>query len=366
MKARSRDPENFRVYLHDLGREIRDLAQAEERRRSVVGNAGFEKSTAVLHEDGRPHLKTLSFSGYEENPFYYNLGGGKFAEIGGALGVTRVEDGRGLASADLDGDGDLDLVLRNVFEPTLLYLRNHLGTERPAIEVRLRGMKSNRFGIGTRVTVDGRMQELVCGEGYLSCGPPSLHFGLGAESKAKRIKIRWPSGARQEILDVEPCILTVTEGGSFEKKPFREASRPTGTPRPRPAHVGESLEIALRSTDGRTANLEGKWSVLCLWSVTCKSCFEESRRFGEFSETMERRGAAYYAVNIDDDLEQLDAFVKEQKFAVPIWIGGEFRDRLLNPGEPLVPTTIVLDPAGRVRRRHVGTTTVEDLERLLR
>ncbi|MBI2900905.1 MAG: ASPIC/UnbV domain-containing protein [Planctomycetes bacterium] len=349
----------FRTFLRDINREIRDLAENEDRRRAVIGNARFERSVGGLCKDDRPHLKTLSFSGYEENPFYYNLGGGKFVEAGVAFGLARVEDGRGLAAADLDGDGDLDLVLRNVYEPALLLFRNHAGTEKPALQIHLRGTKSNRFGIGARVWVDGRMQEMVCGEGYLSSGPPVLHFGLGEAKRARKVEIHWPSGAKLEFADVGPGSVVISEtGGLSELKAFREASRAPTTVPPRPPHEGDVPEIALRRTDGTSVSPRGQWSLLCLWSVQCKSCYEESKLFGVFAEEMLGRGGAFYAVNVDDRPDELAAFVKEQKFAVPVWTCAS---PLLNPHEPLVPSWILLDREGRVVGKRTGVLGTKEL-----
>lgn len=359
MKARSeneRDTDAFRKYLRDIGREIQDLAHGEEGKHRQIGNAAFEKAILGSHAHHLP--KTLSFSGYEENPFYYNLGGGTFVEIGVALGVCRVEDGRGVVSADFDGDGDLDLALRNVFEPSLLLFRNHAGTGN-ALEVRLRG-KKNRFGIGARVTVDGRMQELVCGEGYLSGNAPVLHFGLGTSPIASKVVIRWPGGDVQELRDVSRGILTVTEGGGAEHAPFRAPSQASAATDVRPAHVGEKLELELESLEGSKAKTAGKLSVICVWSTTCASCMEESKHFEAFDALLKKRGGAYFAVNVDDDVLE-----RVGKTPIPTWIGKGLRARLLNPSEPLVPTTLVIGPDGVLKARHVGVLTPEELERLL-
>jgi len=80
----------------------------------------------------------------------------------------------------------------------------------------LRGKKSNRQGIGARVTLEtaaGRqVREVKAGGGYLSSSDPRVHFGIGKESSVGRVLIRWPSGQVQEVRDVKPGrYMTIEE-----------------------------------------------------------------------------------------------------------------------------------------------------------
>jgi hypothetical protein len=115
--------------------------------------------------------------------------------------------GRGVATADYDGDGDLDVCLVNQNAPVAL-LRNDSAPAR-GLAFRFRGRGLNRRGIGTRVTVEcgGRwMQELAGGTSYVSSHQPLLVFGLGPTDAVApltaRATVRWPSGVTQVLDDL--------------------------------------------------------------------------------------------------------------------------------------------------------------------
>ncbi len=130
---------------------------------------------------------------------FRNAGAGRYEEVtataGGDLAQPRIA--RGAAYGDLDGDGDLDLVVANNDGPAQLF-QNAGGGHGRWLRVALEGTKSNRDGLGAvvEVTAGGATQRWLVrtGGSYLSQSQVEPTFGLGRAAKADRVVVRWPSG----------------------------------------------------------------------------------------------------------------------------------------------------------------------------
>ena len=154
---------------------------------------------------------------YEQKDLLYENIGGRFkdisAEAGAALQAPRV--GRGLAVADFDNDGHLDVVITSVGRRAVL-LKNQGARGGHWIQIRAEGTTSNKFGLGAtvRVRTAGRLQvrEINNAASYLSSSDTRLHVGLGSDKIIQELEILWPSGRRQMLKEVAADqILTVKE-----------------------------------------------------------------------------------------------------------------------------------------------------------
>lgn len=261
----------------------------------------------------------ISFSGNEANPFFFNTGSG-FAEIGTTLGLSRLEDARGMVLLDLDGDGAQDVVMHNYFRNPIVALLNRLESKSGWVRLRLQGKTSNRFGIGARVAVNGRIQELHCGTGYLSGNAPELHFGLGTAAAAD-VTVRWPSGRVDDIKGLVPNRLhTLVEGEPPSARSEEIARHPIAAPVPAAASAEpdpRALAKGLLTLEGRPAPIDGP-GLLVLFSISCHSCVEDLKRMAELERQARERGVALTWVTIDRD---------------PAAVAAEFR---LN-GAPVMP-----------------------------
>lgn len=176
-------------------------------------------------EDGRP---AFSMGGSQRNRLYRNDGDGTFTDISYVAGVDALADGYVVATADVDRDGSVDLILRNgdpgtpdrLFRPLQLF-RNYVGSRGRHLRVRLAGVRSNTDAIGAKVRlVDGRggkqYRELLGNNGAAQ-SERVVHFGLGGESRVSRLEILWPSGQAQSFADVEAGDYALKEGGGLER-----------------------------------------------------------------------------------------------------------------------------------------------------
>ncbi len=174
---------------------------------------------------------------YAEPPLLFrNLGHGKFEDVSAKVGSAFREPvvGRGAAYADIDNDGDLDLVLTTSNGPARL-LRNDGANRNDMLRVRLIGARSNRDAIGAQVTLTTstgqRMSAMVkSGSSYLSQSELPLTFGLGKPDPGRRIKleIRWPSGQKETLAGIKPDqFIVIKEGaGMVAATPIQFTVRP--------------------------------------------------------------------------------------------------------------------------------------------
>lgn len=140
-----------------------------------------------------------------------------FKNVATNWGLGQVSNSGGAAYADLDNDGDLDLVVNNINLPAFVYqndgdkqLKNHY------LKLKLQGEGKNTLGTGAKVTIyqKGEQQyiEQMPTRGYQSSVSPTLHFGLGASASVDSLKIVWLSGKEQKLVNPKADqLLTLSE-----------------------------------------------------------------------------------------------------------------------------------------------------------
>jgi hypothetical protein len=169
----------------------------------------------ILDAKDWPAIGEKTFAGYEHKALFHNQRNGTFREMAAAAGVDNLRDGRGIAVADFDNDGRLDMFVTNSNAHPNLY-HNEIETSRNFLELELIGTKSNRDAIGARVTIhaggSAQIREVNCGNGYAAQSGLRLHFGLGSAKQVDRVEIRWPSRTVQVLEHVQAGqVLTVVE-----------------------------------------------------------------------------------------------------------------------------------------------------------
>jgi hypothetical protein len=150
------------------------------------------------------------------NVAFHNLGDLRFEEVGQQWGFDAATISQGACLADLDNDGDLDVIVNNLNEAAGLY-RNNISA--PRIAVRLRGLASNTRGIGARIRVMGgpvpQSQEMTCGGRYLSCDDTMRVFAAGNVTNRLRIEVVWRSGKLSLVAEAQAnCLYEIDEVGA--------------------------------------------------------------------------------------------------------------------------------------------------------
>jgi hypothetical protein len=177
-----------------------------------------------------PPMGNKSLSGYQHKRLFHNLGGRGFREEAARRGLDTIKDGRGIAIADLENDGRLDVFVTNADAAPNLY-RNVLPTGAHWVEFLLEGTRSNRDAVGAqvRVTVAGRTQLSFVngGNGFAGQSTHRIHFGLGSQRGIQAVEVRWPSGAKQTFYDLEANRLYRWKEGQTPEifKPAKRISR---------------------------------------------------------------------------------------------------------------------------------------------
>ena len=159
-----------------------------------------------------------------ENYMYKNNGDATFTKMNLEWGMDQISLSNGAAYADLDNDGDLDLVVNNLDEPAFIYRNNTLNdASKSYLKVQLHGPKNNPMGIGAKLILytqnTTQVQEYIPSRGYQSAMALPIHFGFDSSDKILKLEVCWPNGKRETILEPEKnqsLILSIDNAAYYK------------------------------------------------------------------------------------------------------------------------------------------------------
>ena len=157
---------------------------------------------------------------YEKNLVFRNKGGLQFEAMNDNWGLVEEDLSYAVAHADLDNDGDLDLIKGNLKEPVSIYRNN--STSGNILQVKLRGANSNSQGIGAEIRITSesgqQFRQHYPFSGFKTQNDSISHFGLGSNEMVKALTVLWPSGTTQVLKDIPANnLITIEESNTTTK-----------------------------------------------------------------------------------------------------------------------------------------------------
>ncbi|MEO9484288.1 MAG: VCBS repeat-containing protein [Ekhidna sp.] len=195
----------------------KDFSKMRDKKMGKAIKEGPKERMAVMEEllEKLPETKIGNF-------IFRNKGDLNFEDKSEDWNFSTPSYSNGAAVADLDNDGDLDMVVNNIDEKAFIYRNN---TSNNYLRLKLNGPEGNTSGIGTKLTAfvgDNIIyREHVTTRGYQSSQENRVHFGLGNNDKVDRILVEWPDGKSQEIASVasnQLMSIDYQNAVSIEKK----------------------------------------------------------------------------------------------------------------------------------------------------
>ena len=213
--------------LADLDNDgFQDLFITNGTRREINNKDYFKKLAGEKRHPDSLLKKSLAIPSEPIDNFAFrNRGDLTFERVNDAWGITHAGFSNGVVYADLDDDGDLEVVTNNIDAPATVW-NNDAADATNYLGLRFRGPAGNRLGLGTtvRLTTGAGTQyrELTLSRGFQSAVAPRLHFGLGATTEVDELTVTWPDGHRQQLRDVAANQLLEVD--------YADAAPPAATP----------------------------------------------------------------------------------------------------------------------------------------
>ncbi|CAN5344554.1 hypothetical protein BH18ACI2_BH18ACI2_28070 [soil metagenome] len=335
-------------------------------------NDGKEEKGALRSDQNQLMFgEGFSFSGYERDPLYLNLGTKKFMDISGVSGIDSITDGRAGVFADFDNDGDLDVFSTTIQGQAHLLFRNNVGQLNNYLRLALEGAKGSArdaFGAVVRVkTSQGTLTKIKSGgSGFISQHDPRLLFGLGRDERAEWIEVTWP-GNKVEKFDAAAAkagaFLMLKEGtGKAQVLTLGRANLPDpltkeeAFARGLKIAVGQPLPmITLKTVTGEVANVRqylkpGRRALINVWATWCTPCAKEMPELERLRASLAANGVDLIGLNVDAEPDaDVKGFLKLYRVGYPIYVGGvPAIEQLYATDELSVPLSVVVNNKGIV------------------
>jgi hypothetical protein len=218
------------LYRGMPGGLFRDATRSSGLHDATFGPLSWGTAMADLDQDG--DLDLLQVNGHiypqvEDHPelgqrflqpvqLFENKGDGRFTEVSAEAGpdLAKARAARGLALGDVDGDGDLDLLLSQLDGPPVLLRNDGAGGAWLQVACEDPG-GGTTIGVRVEVLCGGKRQsrDTSSSDSYLSCHDARLHFGLGAATRVDELRVRWPDRSETVLRDVSVRqLITVRKG----------------------------------------------------------------------------------------------------------------------------------------------------------
>lgn len=366
--------------------------------RQVVAKSPPDATPSTDYERGWGAINELirsdsTWNGHERNVFFANKRDGTFSDVSGIVGLDFREDSRTFALSDLDGDGRLEIVLKNRNAPQVRILRLSMEGTGSSVVLRLRGQKSNRDAIGAAVTLEAgslRQKKYVqAGSGFLSQHTKELFFGVGKNQGPLQAKVQWPSGTIETFdgLPVNHRIELIEGISHFDAKPFKSApepwTRPGDTPPSEtlPSSVStwlvEPVQAPGFSLPDLTGNLRDlssfrdRFVLLNFWTNTA-ACLDQLHRLGAAQSSFGPKGIDIVAVSLDDppDPQRVKTAAANENLPFPVLLGSQevagiynivYRYMFDRHRDLSLPTSFLIDGAGQIIKVYQGAVSAEQL-----
>jgi thiol-disulfide isomerase/thioredoxin len=330
----------------------------------------------------------FSFSGYERDALYLNLGTRKFLDVSGCSGIDSVSDGRAGVFADFDNDGDLDVFMTTIQGQSHLLFRNNVGQDNHWLRVTLEGgaaLGRDAFSAVVRVhTSAGILTKTKSGgSGYISQHDPRLLFGLGPDAQADAVQVTWPNGSVESFAGpfAAGTTLHLVQGSGRAESVTLSAAR-LPDPLTRLEAIASELkvklgdrvpELRLTGLDGHSSSLPalpkpGRRLLVNVWATWCIPCKKEMPELEAMRSRLAERGIDLVGVSVDTEPDAPVAEYARARVAYPVYrIDPADIGKIYTSDEVTVPLSILVEADGRVAEIMPGWSAASrrSFERLL-